>query len=37
MVRYFSFLKTGESIGHNLKRAFAFLLGEERFMGRGKP
>ncbi len=37
MVRYFSFLKTEETIDRNLTRAISFLLGEGRFMGRDKP
>lgn len=37
IVRYFSFLKTEESIDKNVKRAIGFLLGQERFIGRDKP
>ena len=37
IVRYISFLKTDESVDRNVKRAIAFLLGEERFIGRDKP
>lgn len=37
IVRYFSFLKTEESVDKNVKRAIGFLLGQERFIGRDKP
>ena len=37
IVRYISFLKTEESIDHNVTRAIQFLLGKERFIGKDKP
>ncbi len=37
IVRYISNLKTEESIVRNVARAIRFLLGKERFVGRGKP
>ncbi len=37
IIRYFSFLKTEESIDRNIKRAIDFLLGKGRFVGRDKP
>ncbi len=35
--RYIGFLKNEESIEKNVKRAMAFLIGKERFVGRDKP
>ena len=35
--RYFSFLKTEETIDRNVNRAIQFLLGKGRFVGRDKP
>ncbi|HNE06181.1 MAG TPA: YdeI/OmpD-associated family protein, partial [Anaerolineales bacterium] len=35
--RYFSFLKTEESVDRNVNRAIQFLLGKSRFVGRDKP
>jgi hypothetical protein len=35
--RYFSFLKTEESIDRNVKKAIQFLLGKGRFVGRDQP
>lgn len=37
IARYISFLKSEESVDKNVKRAVQFLLGNERFIGRGKP
>ena len=37
IVRYISNLKSEESIDRNVKKAVAFLLGKERFVGRDKP
>ncbi len=37
IVRYISFLKTEESVDKNVERAINFLLGNGRFVGRGKP
>lgn len=35
--RYFSFLKTEETIDRNVERAIQFLLGKGRFVGRDTP
>ena len=35
--RYFSFLKTEETIDRNVNKAIQFLLGKARFVGRDKP
>lgn len=35
IIRYISTLKTDESRQKNIKRAIGFLLGENRFVGRG--
>lgn len=35
--RYFSFLKTEESVDRNVDKAIQFLLGKGRFVGRDKP
>lgn len=35
--RYFSFLKTEETVDRNVKKAIQFLLGKGRFVGRDKP
>jgi uncharacterized protein YdeI (YjbR/CyaY-like superfamily) len=35
--RYFSFLKTEESVDRNVKKAIQFLLGKGRFVGRDQP
>ena len=35
--KYFSFLKTEESVDRNIDRSVQFLLGRERFMGRDTP
>ena len=37
IIKYFSFLKTDESVNRNVKRAIQFLLGKERFIGRELP
>ncbi|HQQ96836.1 MAG TPA: YdeI/OmpD-associated family protein [Cyclobacteriaceae bacterium] len=37
IVRYLAHLKTEESRMRNIKRAIAFLLGKEGFVGRKKP
>jgi hypothetical protein len=37
IIRYINFLKTEESVDRNVKRAIAFLVGKERFVGRNKP
>ena len=37
IVRYIANLKTEKSIDKNITRAFNFLLGKERFVGRDKP
>lgn len=37
IIRYISSLKTSESRDRNIKRAIAFLLGKESFIGRDKP
>ncbi len=37
IIKYFSYLKTEESIDRNIKRAIDFLLGKGRFVGRDKP
>ena len=37
ILRYLSFLKTEESIERNVGKAVNFLLGKQRFIGRGKP
>lgn len=34
IIRYFTFLKTQESIDRNIERAINFLLGKGRFVGR---
>jgi hypothetical protein len=34
IIRYFSFLKTEESIDKNVEKAISFLLGKGRFVGR---
>ncbi|KDN56283.1 YdeI/OmpD-associated family protein [Flavobacterium seoulense] len=37
IIRYFSHLKTEESIDKNIPKAIAFLLGKGKFVGREKP
>ena len=37
MIRYFSFLKTEESVDRNVNKAIQFLLGKGKFVGRDKP
>lgn len=37
IIRYFSFLKTEESVDRNIFKAIDFLLGKSRFVGRDKP
>jgi uncharacterized protein YdeI (YjbR/CyaY-like superfamily) len=37
IIRYISNLKTEESVERNVTKAIAFLMGEERFIGRDKP
>ena len=37
IIRYIAALKTEESIDKNVKKAIAFLLGNEKFIGRDKP
>lgn len=37
IIRYISRLKTEESIDKNIKRAIAFLLGNDSFVGRKNP
>ena len=37
IVRYFSFLKTEETIDRNIIKAIDFLTGKGRFVGRDKP
>jgi hypothetical protein len=37
MIRYFSFLKTEESVDRNVNKTIQFLLGKGKFVGRDKP
>lgn len=37
ILRYINALKTEMAINKNIKKAIAFLLGKERFIGRDKP
>lgn len=37
IVRYIASLKSADSVARNVEKAIRFLLGQERFIGRGKP
>ena len=37
IMRYLARLKTEASLGRNIDRAIGFLLGKNRFVGRGRP